>query len=413
MTKHYHDGEPFPGKVGRTLLESEPAWPIARRATASAANVVLVVLDDVGFAQLGCFGSNIDTPAFDRLAAEGLRYRRFHTTAMCSPTRACLLTGRNHHTCAMGGITDLAMGFPGFNGRIPKACGFVPEVLRQAGWATFAVGKWHLAPSDEQHIAAPRDRWPLGQGFERFYGFLGGETNQFAPDLVADNHPIRLTPADGYHVSVDLVDHAIRCVHDLRTVDPAKPFFLYLAFGACHAPHHAPREWIDRHRGRFDGGWDAWREHTLARQLAMGIVPPGTRLSERPSWVQEWATLPSSGAERLRADDGGLRRLPVTHRPSARSAPRRARRTGRARPHAGGCRSATMAPAPRADHTAPSTRTSSSTGCPTTPRPPWRASTTSAGRTPMATTRGAGLWRATRPSAAGSARPTRAASATR
>ncbi len=294
MTKHYHDGEPFPGKVGRTLLESEPAWPIARRASPGAKNVVLVVLDDVGFAQLGCFGSNIDTPAFDRLAAEGLRYRRFHTTAMCSPTRACLLTGRNHHTCAMGGITDLAMGFPGFNGRIPKACGFVPEVLRQAGWATFAVGKWHLAPSDEQHIAASRERWPLGQGFEHFYGFLGGETNQFAPDLVADNHPIRLTPPHGYHLSVDLVDHAIRSVHDLRTVDPAKPFFLYLAFGACHAPHHAPPEWIDRHRGRFDAGWDAWREHTLARQLAMGIVPPGTRLSERPSWVQEWATLPAA-----------------------------------------------------------------------------------------------------------------------
>ncbi len=292
MPNGYLDGEQFPGRVGRTLMDSEPAWPVARRAPAGAPNVLLVVLDDVGFAQLGCFGSDIDTPAFDRLAAEGLRYRSFHTTAMCSPTRACLLTGRNHHTCAMGGITDLAMGFPGFNGRIPKACGFVPEVLRQAGWATFAVGKWHLAPSDEQHAAAPRDRWPLGQGFERFYGFLGGETNQFSPDLVIDNHAVRFDPPPGYHLSEDLVDQALRAVDDLRVVDPEKPFFLYLAFGACHAPHHAPPEWIARYRGRFDAGWDAWRARTLERQIALGVVPPGTRLSERPPWVQEWAALP-------------------------------------------------------------------------------------------------------------------------
>src|SRR5262245_799974 len=162
----YRDGEPFPGRVAATLVDSVPAWPVPARAPAGAANVVLIVLDDVGFAQIGCFGSDIDTPRFDGLAADGLRYRNFHTTAMCSPTRACLLTGRNHHTCAMGGITDLCMGFPGYNGRVPKSCGFISEVLRQAGWATLAVGKWHLAPSDEQHAAAPRDRWPLGQGFE-------------------------------------------------------------------------------------------------------------------------------------------------------------------------------------------------------------------------------------------------------
>jgi len=183
----YRDGEPFPGRVAASFGESVPAWPVPARAPSGAPNVVLIVLDDVGFAQIGCFGSDIDTPCFDRLAADGLRYRNFHTTAMCSPTRACVLTGRNHHTCAMGGITDLCMGFPGYNGRIPKSCGFISEVLRQAGWATFAVGKWHLAPSDEQHAAAPRDRWPLGQGFERYYGFMGGETNQFAPDLVCDN----------------------------------------------------------------------------------------------------------------------------------------------------------------------------------------------------------------------------------
>ena len=291
-TPTYRDGDPFPGRVGTTLADSLPAWPVAPRAPEDAPNVLLVVLDDVGFAQLGCFGSDLDTPVFDRLAAEGLRYRSFHTTAMCSPTRACLMTGRNPHTCAMGGITDMAMGFPGYHGRIPKSCGFVPEVLRQSGWATFAVGKWHLAPSDETHVAAPRDRWPLGQGFERFYGFMGGETNQCFPDLVVDNTPITFTPPAGYHLTEDLIERAIGMVTDLRAADPSKPFFLYLPLGACHAPHQAPRAWIERYRGRFDDGWDAWRARTHARQLALGITPPGTTLSPRPAWVQEWAALP-------------------------------------------------------------------------------------------------------------------------
>jgi arylsulfatase len=290
----YHDGEPFPGRVGLTIADSDPAWPVSRRAPDGAPNVVLVVLDDVGFAQLGCFGSDIATPAFDALAAAGLRYRSFHTTAMCSPTRACLLTGRNHHTCAMGGITDMAMGFPGFNGRIPRSCGFVSEVLRRRGWATLAVGKWHLAPADEIHAAASRERWPLGQGFERFYGFLGGETNQYFPELVADNSPIRFTPPDGYHLTEDLIDRAIGMVNDVRVADPTKPLFLYLALGACHAPHQAPRAWITRYAGRFDDGWDAWRARTHARQLEIGIIPPGTTLSPRPSWVQDWAALPAA-----------------------------------------------------------------------------------------------------------------------
>ena len=290
----YHDNEPFPGRVGLTLADSDPAWPVSRRAPDGAPNVVLVVLDDVGFAQLGCYGSDIATPSFDALAAAGLRYRSFHTTAMCSPTRACLLTGRNHHTCAMGGITDLAMGFPGFNGRIPRSCGFISEVLRRRGWATLAVGKWHLAPADETHAAASRERWPLGQGFERYYGFLGGETNQYFPDLVADNSPIRFTPPDGYHLTEDLIDRAIGMVNDVRVADPTKPLFLYLALGACHAPHQAPREWIERYAGRFDDGWDAWRARTHARQLEMGIIPPGTTLSPRPSWVQDWAALPAN-----------------------------------------------------------------------------------------------------------------------
>ena len=304
MVLTYRDDEPFPGRVGTTLADSVPAWPMAARAPHDAPNVLLVVLDDVGYAQLGCFGSDIATPNIDALAARGLRYRNFHTTAMCSPTRACLLTGRNHHTCGIGGITDLAMGFPGYHGRIPKRCGFVSEVLRQHGWATFAVGKWHLAPSDEVHAAAPRDRWPLSQGFERYYGFVGAETNHWAPDIVVDNTVVGGRALgggpfpDGYHLTEDLADRTIAMVRDLRAVDARKPFFGYLALGACHAPHHAPRDWIDRYRGHFDRGWDEWRARTHARQIELGILAAATPLSERPEWVQEWATL---GAAEQRA----------------------------------------------------------------------------------------------------------------
>jgi arylsulfatase A-like enzyme len=287
----YLDGDDFPGVVGTTLIDSTSAWPQPRRAPEGAPNVLLVVLDDVGFGQLGCFGSDISTPVLDGIAARGLRYRNFHTTAMCSPTRACLLTGRNHHTCAMGGITDLAMGFPGYHARIPKSCGFISDVLRRQGWATFAVGKWHLAPSDELHAAAPRDRWPLGQGFERYYGFIGAETNQFAPDLVVDNHAIRFDAPPGYHLTEDLVDQAIGNVADLRAADPDKPFLCYLAFGACHSPHQVAPEWIERYRGQFDDGWDAWRRRTYERQVELGILPAGTGLSPRPPWVQAWDEL--------------------------------------------------------------------------------------------------------------------------
>lgn len=292
----------FGGKVGRDWRESEPWWPDPSRAPEGAPNVVLAVLDDVGFAQLGCYGSDLDTPNMDRLAAGGLRYTAFHTTALCSPSRACLLTGRNHHSVGMGRITDLARGFPGYSGRIPKSCGFVSETLRDQGYATYAVGKWHLTPDDDAHLAAPRDRWPLGRGFERFYGFFGGETHQFAPSLVHDNHFVEAprSYAEGYHLTEDLADHAIEFIKDLRAVDPTKPFFLHFATGACHSPHHAPAAWIERYRGRFDGGWDAWREATFARQQAAGIVPEGTVLSPRAEWIPAWDEL-SADEQRLAA----------------------------------------------------------------------------------------------------------------
>jgi arylsulfatase len=283
----------FRGTIGRYWWDSEPWWPEPPAPPPGAPNVVIVLLDDVGFAQLGCFGSDIDTPAIDRLAAGGLRYSNFHTTALCSPTRACVLSGRNHHACGVGRIVDLATGFPGYDARIPESCALLPAMLVPHGYAAWAVGKWHLTPEDECHLAAPRTRWPLGRGFERFYGFFGGETHQFAPDLVHDSHQIDppKTIEEGYHLTEDLVDHAIEFVTDLRNVDAAKPFLLYLATGACHSPHQAPPEWIERYRGRFDEGWDVWRERTLARQVATGLLPEGIELSPRPEWVPAWDSL--------------------------------------------------------------------------------------------------------------------------
>ena len=288
----------FRGRIGRYFDESEPWWPPVERPSPGAPNVVVVVLDDVGFAQLGCYGSDIETPAFDALADDGLRFTNFHTTAVCSATRACLLTGRNHHSSGMGRVIEVATGFPGYNARMPLSHGLASEILGARGYSTFAVGKWHLTPEDECHAAGPRGRWPLGRGFDRFYGFMGGETHQFVPSLVEDNHLVtrvdRVRP--DYHLTEDLVDKAIELVRDATVVDPDIPFFLYLAPGACHAPHQAPGEWIDRYRGRFDGGWDAWREQTLRRQITSGVMAPGTALTPRPGWVPAWSSL--SGDER-------------------------------------------------------------------------------------------------------------------
>jgi arylsulfatase A-like enzyme len=282
-------------RIGRTIAESTPEFARLPRAPHNAPNVVVIVLDDTGFGQLGCFGSDIATPHIDALAAGGLRFNRFHVTALCSPTRASLLTGRNHHSVGMGFLPDVPIGFPGYNGRIPDGIATLPRVLRANGYSTFAVGKWHLAPRWELSASGPFDRWPLGLGFERYYGFLGGDTNQFAPELVRDNgfvEPPR-SAADGYHLTEDLADQAVRLVLDQQHATPGKPFFLYFATGAMHAPHHAPREWIDRYAGQFDAGWDAWRDEVFARQQALGVVPPGTALPPRPSWVDEWASLPS------------------------------------------------------------------------------------------------------------------------
>ena len=273
---------PFRGVVNLDIRDSVPDWSPYEQPTSppGTPNVLYVVLDDVGFAGLGCYGGLISTPNIDRVAAAGLRFTQWHTTALCSPTRSCLLTGRNHTTNGMACITEAAAGFPNGNGHVPPECATVAEMLVDEGFSTCALGKWHLTAEDEMNVASTRRSWPLGRGFDRYYGFLGAETNQWYPDLVHDNHPVDQprTPEQGYHLSVDLADRAVDFINDVRSVSPDRPFFLYFAPGAAHAPHHVPQEWADRYRGRFDAGYEAAREEILARQKDLGIVPRNTEL---------------------------------------------------------------------------------------------------------------------------------------
>jgi arylsulfatase A-like enzyme len=290
----YDPAGSFPGVIGRTTDESSPAWPAPVRATEGSPNVVFIVLDDTGFGNLGCYGSPIETPQFDRIAANGVRFNNMHTTALCSPSRSCILTGRNHHANGMACITELATGFPGYNGIMPFENGMLSEILVDRGYSTFMVGKWHLTPSNQETAAGPYDRWPLGRGFQRYYGFLGGDTSQWHPDLVYDNHQVEppKKPEEGYHLSADLVDKAVSFIADSKQADPDKPFYLHLCFGATHAPHHAPKEWADKYAGVFDDGWDAYREKTFARQKELGIAPVDAQLSRHDPDVPEWDTLP-------------------------------------------------------------------------------------------------------------------------
>jgi arylsulfatase A-like enzyme len=258
-----------------------------------APNVVVVVLDDVGFAQLGCYGSDIATPAIDALADRGVRLTNFHTTAVCSPTRACLLTGRNHHRVGVGMLPDLPMNFPGYTARIPDEAGTLAQILLAEGYATFAVGKWHLTPRDQRSPSGPFENWPLGKGFEHYYGFLGGDANHWAPELVRDNtyvDPPR-TPEQGYHLSEDLAEETITRLRELRRNQPDRPFLVWLGMGAGHAPHHVAPEWSDAYAGRFDGGWDQWRRATLERQIGLGVVAPGTELPAPSDHVPDWDEL--------------------------------------------------------------------------------------------------------------------------
>jgi arylsulfatase len=273
---------PFKGTINVDIRDSEPDWSPFEppKAPDGAPNVVYVVLDDVGFSAMNPYGGPIETPNIDRIAAQGVRYTQWHTTALCSPTRSCLLTGRNHTRNSMACITEAAIGFPNASGTIPPENGMLSEILGDLGWNTYMVGKWHLCPDDEMNLASTRRNWPTGRGFERWYGFLGAETSQWYPDLIYDNHPVDQpsTPEEGYHLTEDITDKAIEFIKDAKVIAPEKPFFLYYAPGAAHAPHHVFKEWADKYKGRFDAGYEAMRVETLARQKELGIVPADTEI---------------------------------------------------------------------------------------------------------------------------------------
>lgn len=292
MTYKHPAGEEFKGRIEKTIYDSEPWWPDFK-ILEGAPNVVLVVLDDTGFAHFGCYGSTIETPTIDALAAGGLKYTGFHTTALCSPTRASLLTGRNHHAVGMRSVSNMDTGFPNMRGAVTKSAGTIAEILREQGYATYCAGKWHLAPMLECTAAGPFHNWPLQCGFDRYYGFLQGETDQFRPELTVDNHFIRAPGRleDGYHVSEDIVDQAMGFIRDTKSLIPEKPFFLYLPFGATHSPHQVPKSYMDKYRGRFDAGWDVVRDEWFARQMELGVIPGNTQLAPRNPGVRPFADL--------------------------------------------------------------------------------------------------------------------------
>lgn len=286
----------FKGTIGKTLNDSEPWFELPEHPGEDAPNIVVVLLDDTGFAQLGCYGSSIDTKNIDSLAADGLQFTNFHVAPLCSPTRASLLTGRSQHAVGMRSVSNFRTGFPHMLGHISNEAATMAEIFQAEGYATFCAGKWHLAPMENCSSAGPFDQWPLGRGFDRFYGFLEGETDQFHPDLVRDNHSVEppAKPEDGYHLSEDIVDNLLRMIADSKGVRPDRPFFAYLPFGATHAPHQAPPNYLEKYRASFDEGWDVVRERWHQRQLELGVIPSGTQLAPRNPGVEKWDDLPQN-----------------------------------------------------------------------------------------------------------------------
>jgi arylsulfatase len=284
---------PAKGKMALDARKAEFPAIKPLRPPEGAPNVVIVLIDDMGFGAPSVTGGPCHMPAMQKVANDGLLYNRFHTTALCSPTRQALLTGRNHHSAGMGSVAEVATGAPGNDSVRPNTVATIAEMLRLNGYSTGAVGKMHQTPTWEVSMSGPFDRWPTGDGFEKFYGFVGGETNQWAPTLYLGNYPVEppATAEDGYHFSEDVVDKAIAWVRGLHVMTPDKPFFLYCSFGATHAPHHVPQEWVDKYKGNFDKGWDAVREETLANMKAKGVVPPDTELTARPEGVEAWDDL--------------------------------------------------------------------------------------------------------------------------
>ncbi|MEK2690112.1 arylsulfatase [Bdellovibrio sp. GT3] len=282
----------FSGSVGRTVFDSDPAeFPQPVAAPAGAPNIVLILLDDTGFGQFSTFGGGVPSPTVDKLAAEGLRYNTFHTTALCSPTRAALITGRNHHSATFAGITEAATGYDGYTCILPKSCGTVGEVLRQNGYMTAWIGKNHNTPTWETSAVGPFDRWANGLGFDYFYGFNGGDMDHWNPVLYEDHKLVPRSPDPDYHLTSDLAEKAITWVHKAKSIAPDRPYFLYVAPGATHAPHHTPKDWIEKFKGKFDMGWDKYREQTLDRQKKLGVVPADTKLTERSRGLPAWDSL--------------------------------------------------------------------------------------------------------------------------
>ncbi len=278
-----HTEKVFRGKIETDIRDSTPDWgpyspPIAPH---DAPNVLFVLYDDTGLATWSPYGGRVNMPTAQRLADRGLIYTQWHTTAICSPTRSTILTGRNHHLNGFSCITETTSGFPGHHGRIPEQCATVAHILQDAGFSTFWIGKNHNVPEQDLAAGGYRGTWPLKQGFDRFYGFLGGETNQWYPDLVNDNHYIDqpYTPDEGYHLSKDLTDQAIRMIRDQKASNPSKPWYMWFCPGANHAPHHAPEDYIAKYKGKFDDGYDAYREWALERMIERGVIPAGTKLT--------------------------------------------------------------------------------------------------------------------------------------
>ncbi|MFZ5833186.1 MAG: arylsulfatase [Planctomycetota bacterium] len=284
----------FKGKIGETYKESTPSYPQPVKAPQNAPNVLIILLDDVGFGMCSTFGGPVPTPNLDKLAKNGLSYTRFHTTALCSPTRGALLAGRNHHTIGTGVITECGTGYPGYTGIIPKSTALISQVLRDNGYATSMFGKWHNTPEMDISPAGPFDRWPTGLGFDYFYGFNQGETHQYYPTLYRNTVPVAQpkSPEEGYHFTADIADEAIAWTRNVHAADSEKPWFCYFSTGAIHAPHHAPPEWQAKFKGKFDYGWDKQREMIHARQLEMGVIPKGTRLTPRPKEIPAWDDQP-------------------------------------------------------------------------------------------------------------------------
>lgn len=277
---------------GRTFEDSSPHWPQSREAPEGAPNVLLILTDDVGFGATSAYGGPVPTPNFDKLAKEGLRYTQYNNAAICSATRAALLTGRNEHAVGMGTVTNAPSGYPGYTSIIPKSAGTVAEVLKQHGFSTAAIGKWHLTPEwEESHVVGPFDRWPTGMGFEYYYGFIGADTDQFAPSLTVGTTPIEAPQDPNYILDRDLADRAITWIRQQEELAPNKPFFMYYATGSTHAPHHAPADWIAKFKGQFDDGWDIARERIFRRQKQLGIIPEETELTPRPAFIPSWDSL--------------------------------------------------------------------------------------------------------------------------